>query len=151
MPIRPASRAFTLEVDHVLPAMTMAPRKLGGSGRACQPDGRPAAARVRVLGDAERPVPCALGTHDATWRYRTERVRARKLRQRRWRCVTGAANRRRRDRRLCPCQLRAGELCAGRGKAPGTALWLSFRTSAGGYLRGFSTEPRSGSLLTGVA
>src|SRR5450755_1870932 len=56
MPIRPASRAFTLEVDHVLPAMTMAPRKLGGSGRACQPDGRPAAARVRVLGDAERPV-----------------------------------------------------------------------------------------------
>ena len=50
------------------PAMTMAPRKLGGSGRACQPDGRPAAARVRVLGDAERPVPCALGTHDATWR-----------------------------------------------------------------------------------
>jgi hypothetical protein len=68
MPIRPASRAFTLEVDHVLPGMTMAPRKLGGSGRACQPDGRPAAARVRVLGDAERPVPCALGTHDATWR-----------------------------------------------------------------------------------
>jgi hypothetical protein len=63
MPIRPASRAFTLEVDHVLPAMTMAPRKLGGSGRACQPDGRPAAARVRVLGDTERPVPCALGTH----------------------------------------------------------------------------------------
>ena len=30
-------------------------------------------------------------------------------------------------------------------------LQLSFRTSAGGYLRGFSTEPRSGSLLTGVA
>jgi hypothetical protein len=51
MPLRPASRAFTLEVDHVLPEMTMAPRKLGGSGRACQPDGRPAAARVRVLGD----------------------------------------------------------------------------------------------------
>ena len=46
------------------------------------------------------------------------RVRARKLRQRRWRCVTGAADRRRRDRRLCPCQLRAGELCAVRGKAP---------------------------------
>jgi hypothetical protein len=43
---------------------------------------------------------------------------ARKLRQRRWRCVTGAADRRRRDRRLCPCQLRAGELCAVRGKAP---------------------------------
>ena len=46
------------------------------------------------------------------------RVRARKLRQRRWRCVTGAADRRRRDRWLCPCQLRAGELCAVRGKAP---------------------------------
>jgi hypothetical protein len=40
------------------------------------------------------------------------------LRQRRWRCVTGAADRRRRDRRLCPCQLRAGGLCAVRGKAP---------------------------------
>jgi hypothetical protein len=46
------------------------------------------------------------------------RVRARKLRQRRWRCVTGAADRRRRDRRLCPCQLRAGGLCAVRGQAP---------------------------------
>ena len=46
------------------------------------------------------------------------RVRARKLRQRRWRCVTGAADRRRRDRRPCPCQLRAGGLCAVRGKAP---------------------------------
>src|ERR1700722_17952673 len=30
----------------------------------------------------------------------------------------GAAGRRRRDRRLCPCQLRAGEPCAVRGKAP---------------------------------
>ena len=40
------------------------------------------------------------------------------LRQRRWRCVTGAADRRRRDRRLCPCQLHAGGLCAVRGKAP---------------------------------
>ena len=43
---------------------------------------------------------------------------ARKQRQWRWRCVTGAADRRGRDRRLCPCQLRAGELCAVRGKAP---------------------------------
>jgi hypothetical protein len=43
---------------------------------------------------------------------------ARRLRQRRWRCVTGAADRRRRDRRLRPCQRRAGELCAVRGKAP---------------------------------
>jgi hypothetical protein len=43
---------------------------------------------------------------------------ARRLRQRRWRCVTGAADRRRRDRRLCPCQRRAGELCAVHGKAP---------------------------------
>ena len=34
------------------------------------------------------------------------------------RCVTGAADRRRRDRRLCPCQRRAGELCGVRGKAP---------------------------------
>jgi hypothetical protein len=50
---------------------------------------------------------------------RTERrLHARRLRPRRWRCVTGAADRRRRDRRLCPCQLRAGELCAVRGKAP---------------------------------
>jgi hypothetical protein len=45
------------------------------------------------------------------------RVSARKLRRRRWRCVMGAADRRRRDRRLCPCQLRAGELCAVRGEA----------------------------------
>jgi len=45
------------------------------------------------------------------------RVRARKLRQRRWRCVTGAADRRRRDRCLCPCQLCAGGLCAAHGKA----------------------------------
>ena len=45
--------------------------------------------------------------------HHTERpVRARKLRQRRWRCVTGAADRRRRDCRLCPCQLRAGASCA---------------------------------------
>jgi hypothetical protein len=143
MPIRPASRAFTLEVDHVLPGMTMAPRKLGGSGRACQPDGRPAAARVRVLGDAERPVPCALGTHDATWRYRTERVRARKLRQRRWRCVTDAADRRRRDRRLCPCQLRAGELCAVRGKAP--LLICSGAASRRGLPYGGSTRFYGGS------
>ena len=49
---------------------------------------------------------------------RTRRVRARKLRQRRWRCVTGAADRRRRDRRRCLCQRRAGELCTVRGKAP---------------------------------
>ena len=34
------------------------------------------------------------------------------------RCVTGAADRGRRDCRLCPCQRRAGELCAVRGKAP---------------------------------
>ena len=33
-------------------------------------------------------------------------------------CVTGAADRRRRYRRLCPCQRRAGELCAVHGKAP---------------------------------
>jgi len=46
------------------------------------------------------------------------RVCARRLRQRRWRCVTGAADRRRRNRRLCPCQRRAGGLCAVRGKAP---------------------------------
>jgi len=47
------------------------------------------------------------------------RLRARKLRQRRWRCVTDAADRGRHDNcRLCPCQLRAGELCAVRGKAP---------------------------------
>jgi hypothetical protein len=32
--------------------------------------------------------------------------------------VTGAADRTRRDRRLCPCQLRAGEQCAVRGEAP---------------------------------
>jgi len=49
---------------------------------------------------------------------RIRRVRARRLRQRRWRCVTGAADRRRRDRRRCPCQRRAGELCTVRGKAP---------------------------------
>jgi hypothetical protein len=46
------------------------------------------------------------------------RVRAHKLRRWRWRCVTGAADRWRRDRWLCPCPLRAGELCAVRGKAP---------------------------------
>jgi hypothetical protein len=52
-------------------------------------------------------------------RFSTERrVRVRKLHRRRWRCVTGATDRRRRDRRPCPCQLRAGELCAVRGKAP---------------------------------
>ena len=54
----------------------------------------------------------------ATGKQCIRRVRARMLRQRRWRCVTGAADRRRRDRRLCRCQLRAGELCAVRGKAP---------------------------------
>ena len=32
--------------------------------------------------------------------------------------VTGAADRRRRDRRPCPCPLRAGGLCAVRGEAP---------------------------------
>jgi hypothetical protein len=46
------------------------------------------------------------------------RVRARKLRQRRWRYVTGTADRRRREPALRPCQLRAGGLCAVRGKAP---------------------------------
>ena len=46
------------------------------------------------------------------------RVRARKLCQRRWRCVTGAADRRRGDRRPWGCQLRAGGLCTVRGKAP---------------------------------
>ena len=51
------------------------------------------------------------------------RVRARKLRQRRWRCVTGTADPRRRDRRLCPCQLRAGGLCAGRGRRACDLLW----------------------------
>jgi len=52
------------------------------------------------------------------------RVRARKLRQRRWRrwrYVTGATDRRRRDRRLCPI---AGGLCVVRGKAPlADLLW----------------------------
>ena len=82
--------------------------------------------------------------------------RARKLRQRRWRCVTGAADRRRRDRRLCPCQLRAGGLCAVRGKAPllicsgaasrGTALW-GFNS----VLWGFNSVARSSGPVYGAA
>jgi hypothetical protein len=71
------------------------------------------------------------------------RVRARKLRQRRWRCVTGAADRRRRDRRLCPCQLRAGELCARRGKAP--VLICSGAASRRGLPYGGSTRFHGGS------
>ena len=71
------------------------------------------------------------------------RVRARKLRQRRWRCVTGAADRGRRDRRLCPCQLRAGELCAVRGKAP--LLICSRAASRRGLPYGGSTRFYGGS------
>jgi hypothetical protein len=37
--MRPASRAFTLGVDHVQRAMTMASRKLGGSDRGMPVDG----------------------------------------------------------------------------------------------------------------
>ena len=50
-------------------------------------------------------------------RRQIRRVRARKLRHRRWRCVMGAADRRRRNHRPRRCQLRAGELCAVRGNA----------------------------------
>ena len=71
------------------------------------------------------------------------RVRARKLRQRRWRCVTGAADRRRHDRRPCPCQLRAGGLCAGRGKAP--LLICSGAASRRGLPYGGSTRFYGGS------
>ena len=71
------------------------------------------------------------------------RVRARKLRQRRWRCVTGAADRRRRDRRPCPCQLRAGGLCAARGKAP--LLICSGAASRRGLPYGGSTRFYGGS------
>jgi hypothetical protein len=81
-------------------------------------------------------------THSAdNARYR--RVRARKLRQRRWRCVTGAADRRRRDRRPCPCQLRAGGLCAVRGKAP--LLICSGAASRRGLPYGGSTRFYGGS------
>ena len=71
------------------------------------------------------------------------RVRARKLRQRRWRCVTGPADRRRRDRRPCPCQLRAGGLCAVRGKAP--LLICSGAASRRGLPYGGSTRSHGGS------
>ena len=68
---------------------------------------------------------------------------ARKLGQRRWRCVTGAADRRRRDRRRCPCQLRAGGLCAVRGKAP--LLICSGAASRRGLPYGGSTRFYGGS------
>ena len=67
----------------------------------------------------------------------------RKLPQRRWRCVTGAANRRRRDRRLCPCPLRAGELCTVRGKTP--LLICSGAASRRGLPHGGSTRFHGGS------
>ena len=58
-------------------------------------------------------------------------------------CVTGAADRRRRDRRLCPCQLRAGELCAVRGTAP--LLICSGAASRRGLPYGGSTRFHGGS------
>jgi|SRR5580704_8663775 hypothetical protein len=83
---------------------------------------------------------------EAAWLKRPatdRRVRARKLRQRRWRCVTGPADRRRRDRRPCPCQLRAGGLCAVRGKAP--LLICSGAASRRGLPYGGSTRFYGGS------
>ena len=93
---------------------------MGGSP-ACSPvsHGRPTTAPETWRGSQTDRSGAARGCMSAAGDlapYR--RVRARKLRQRRWRCVTGAADRRRRDRRPCPCQLRAGGLCVGRGKAP---------------------------------
>ena len=88
--------------------------------RTCDPQ---KALRRRAKGIADTPdLPnlCTSGDQRRSVDDHPERggyARA-KLRQRRWRCVTGAADRRRRDRRPCPCQLRAGELCAVRGKAP---------------------------------
>jgi hypothetical protein len=67
----------------------------------------------------------------------------RKLRQRRWRCVTGAADRRRRDRRPGPCQLRAVGLCVVRGKAP--LLTCSGAASRRGLPYGRSTQFYGGS------
>jgi len=74
---------------------------------------------------------------------RIGRLRVRKLGPRRQRSVTGAADRRRRDRRLCPCQLRAGELCAVRGKAP--LLICSGAASRRGLPYGGSTRFYGGS------
>jgi hypothetical protein len=59
------------------------------------------------------------------------------------RCVTGAADRRRRDPRLCPCQRRAGELCAVRGEAP--LLTCSGAASRRGLPYGGSTQFYGGS------
>jgi len=82
--------------------------------------------------DTERPVMSDSRQYVDPDPNDTGRVRARTLRQRLWRCVTGAADRRRGDRRLCAI---AGELCVVRGKAPladllwrgwppGTAVWV---------------------------
>ena len=73
-------------------------------------------ARVKSADRPDRRSPCAV--RPRRFGRAERRVRARKLRQRRWRYVPGAADRRRRDRRPCPCPLRAGGLCAVRGKAP---------------------------------
>ena len=73
------------------------------------------------------------------------------------RCVTGVADRRRRDRRLPPCQLRAAGLCAVRGKAPlvicprrgwppGTAIW-GFNSVSWG----FNSAARSSGPVCGAA
>jgi len=77
------------------------------------------------------------------------RVRARKLASGGGGASTSAADRRRRDRWLCHCQLRAGELCAVRGKAP--FLVCSGAASRRDCLMGFNSAARSSGPVYGAA